>query len=210
MNIVCATLGDEGDLTSGGAAGVGSGIACGHAKFLKRIESGAQSAGKSKSLRLIVVVDAIERDVGLVAAGAIDRSATAIGSRTDMTTIACVRDACLQAEDAGRFAALEGEIGDLICVEGVSEAGVLSVDDRRGSSDLDDGFGSCYAHRDVQRRWSVDHQCDVAAHLLGETRRADCEFIARGRYLQELIDALVVSRRFTVEPRLRVGKSQRR
>ncbi len=41
MNVVRAALGDESDLTSGGSAGIGGGVAGGDAEFLQGIESGA-------------------------------------------------------------------------------------------------------------------------------------------------------------------------
>ncbi len=122
-----------------------------------------------------------------------------------MSAITGVNDSGLEAEDAGGFAAFEGQIGDLIGVEGVPEAGVLGIHDWSGSSDLDDGLRPRHSHGDIQRGWSVNHQGHVAALLLGEAGGANDELVGRGRDLEKLIDTLVVARGVSDESRLRVG-----
>ena len=50
----------------------------GHAEFLDGIKRGAQSTRKGKAFQLVVVINAVERNVGLVAAGPIDGATPAI------------------------------------------------------------------------------------------------------------------------------------
>src|SRR5579862_3329842 len=71
VDVVCAALCNQSDLSARGTASISCSIACRNTKFLQRIERGPQGAGKGETLSLIVVVDAIERDIGLVAARAI-------------------------------------------------------------------------------------------------------------------------------------------
>ena len=78
VKLVGAALGLQRDLSAGGAALIRAGIAGGHAEFFDGVQRGAQCATKGITVQLIVVIHAIERDVGLVAACAIDGAAATV------------------------------------------------------------------------------------------------------------------------------------
>src|SRR5437016_3682148 len=103
MNGVCSALRYKCHLSTGRAASIGGRVACRDAEFLKRIERGAQCPGKSESLSLVIVVNPVERDVGLVTASTVDRSAAAVGGRADAAAVAGVDDTRLQTQNAGSF-----------------------------------------------------------------------------------------------------------
>ena len=67
MKAVGPAFCDQRDLGAGGTAFIGIGIAGGYAKLLQRIQRRAQRTLKSESLGLIIVVDAVEHDVRLIA-----------------------------------------------------------------------------------------------------------------------------------------------
>jgi hypothetical protein len=97
MKGVGAALGDQRDLTSGGATLVGI-VACGRdAKLLDGIESGANGAFEGGAANLVVVVDTIESDVGLIAAATIQGAVARINVVVDL--VSDKGDAWLQAED---------------------------------------------------------------------------------------------------------------
>lgn len=68
MEGVCSTFCDQRNLRSGRPTLIRVGAACRNAELLQRIERGAQSTLKSVAFNLVVVVNPIQRDVGLVAA----------------------------------------------------------------------------------------------------------------------------------------------
>ena len=69
---VGAGLGDEADLRAGGAARVGVGVAGDDAELLDGVLGFAKDAEEGEAAKLVVVVDAVERDVALVGALAVD------------------------------------------------------------------------------------------------------------------------------------------
>src|SRR5207302_9543074 len=72
VEIVGAALGHQIYLRAGRAAAIGIGLAGDDAKFLQGIQSGAQRALKREAESLIVVVNPIQGNVGLIAAGTAD------------------------------------------------------------------------------------------------------------------------------------------
>src|ERR1700694_6072584 len=78
VKAVGPALGHQRYLRSRRAAFVGVAVAGGHAEFLQRVERGPQGTLKGDAQQLIVVVQPIERNVGLVAARAADRAATTV------------------------------------------------------------------------------------------------------------------------------------
>ncbi len=111
-------------------------VAGGDAEFLQGIQGGAHRAGEGISVELIVVVETIEGDVGLVAAGSVHRASAAVVVLVHV--LADVDNAGLQAQNRNRIAALRGQIGELPRIEVVAQRRVLGVDDRRFARDIYD------------------------------------------------------------------------
>ena len=103
VEIVGATLGHQIHLRPGRTAGLGIGIARGYPKFLQGVQGGAQGAFECRPLCLIVVVNAIQGDVGLVAAGAAHRPRAAVEILVNF--FAHENYSGLQAKNARRIAA---------------------------------------------------------------------------------------------------------
>jgi hypothetical protein len=72
MEGIGTALGDQRDLASGGASLVGVTANGGYAKLLDGVECGANSTLESRAASLLVIVNAIESDVGLVATATIE------------------------------------------------------------------------------------------------------------------------------------------
>ena len=125
MKGVGAALGDQRDLTSGGAALIGIVACCGDTKLFDGIERGANGAFEGGAANLVVVVDTVENNVGLVAAAAIESAVACVNVVVDV--VADERDARLQAEDSGGIAAFEGKRQDLVRVEGIAKGCVSRV-----------------------------------------------------------------------------------
>src|SRR5262245_772449 len=77
VKIIAAALGLQLYLRAGRTAHIRARIGCRHTKLFDGIEGCAQRALKRRAQRLIVVVDAIERQVRLIAASAVHRSSAA-------------------------------------------------------------------------------------------------------------------------------------
>ncbi len=108
MELISPGLGDEADLSAGGAPGIGVGEAGGDAKLLNRILGLAKDPSKGKAVDLVVVVDTVHGDVALIGATAID-SATAAVLHGGIAGWGQINDARLEGEDVRHVAGLAGE-----------------------------------------------------------------------------------------------------
>ena len=72
VKLVGAALGDESDLPTRGAPLVGIVADRCDAKFFDRVERGADGTLEGRAADLVIVIDAVEGDVGLVAAPAVE------------------------------------------------------------------------------------------------------------------------------------------
>src|SRR5260221_6372152 len=102
MNLIRSALRDQVHLRSSRTSLIDTGVRCGHAKFLDRIERRAQGAGKGEAFQLIVIVHAVQSDVRLVASSAIDRSAAAVLIQIDLTAVCHGHYAWLKTQNCGR------------------------------------------------------------------------------------------------------------
>src|SRR5882762_2356984 len=106
MEIVGAALGHQGHLCAGGASHVSVATVGGHAEFLQGIERSPQGSAESIAAELIVVVETVPGDVGLIAAPAGHSAAAAVIGLIDLT--ADVGDTGLQAEYLDRIRPSDG------------------------------------------------------------------------------------------------------
>ena len=104
--------------------GIGIAIASGDAEFFDGVLGLAQHAGEGVSVHLVVVVDAVEGDVALVGAAAVDRAAAAV----IVMQSGQVEHAGLQGKQVGHVAGLAGQRLDLRIVRGVAERGVGGIE----------------------------------------------------------------------------------
>src|ERR1700727_2602905 len=96
---ICAALRDQVHLRARRTSGGCVIIAGGYAKFLERIQGRAHGAFEGIALELIVVVQAIQRNVRLVAARTVYRAAAAVIVLLGVGGLADIDDAGLQAEN---------------------------------------------------------------------------------------------------------------
>src|SRR5256885_9401738 len=129
MEIVGAAFGYESDLTAGGASLIGIVPGGGDAKFLDGVERRAYRASEGGAADLVVVVHAVEGDVGLVAAASIDGAVARIHVVIDVGSDEC--SAGLQAQHSRGITALEGQRQDLTRIKGVAERGVSGIHRRQ-------------------------------------------------------------------------------
>ena len=179
VEIVGATLGHQIHLRPRRTAGIGIGIASGYAKFLQGIQSGAQGAFECRPLCLIVVVNAIQGDVGLVAAGAAHRPPAAVET---LVNVAHENYSGLQAKNARRIAALERQSLNARGGYGVADGGILGVDGRYFTADLNRCSG-LHLQRDVQSGGRAYDQSDGLFGGLSKARRGHGNVVSAGRDL---------------------------
>ena len=127
MDAVGTALGHKCDLSGRRSAFIGPIIRGGDAELLHRIECDRQDGGEGIAV-LIVGRDAIDRDVALIAVGAVDGSASGIDVFVDALVIAGISYARLQAEQIRNVAALQRQLLDLILIKGVAQRCVRGVD----------------------------------------------------------------------------------
>src|SRR3954468_3702375 len=99
VKTIVTALGQHHDLRAGGASGVSVGVGGGDAEFLDRVERRTQHALESESSELLVVIDAVDGEVRLVAARPSDASGATVERGIDTRTRAGEGYARLQAED---------------------------------------------------------------------------------------------------------------
>ena len=196
MKVIGAAFGHHIDLCARGAAGICVRIGGRNAELLNRVQRNPQSALKGIALQLVVVVQTIHGHVGLVAAGACHRSATAvfrlIGLRIILVRVTSkIRDAGLKAQDRYRVAALRREVSELDGVERISLARVGGIHQRRLSADLDHFRCAPHLHRDVQRCRLAHLQRDLILLHGGKARDSDGQRVGRWWHLEKLIHAVV-------------------
>ena len=75
---VATALGHHTDLCARGAAEIRTGVSSDGAEFLYRIERNTQHAGESTAVLLIVDVDAVEHNIGLIRFPTVHRTATIV------------------------------------------------------------------------------------------------------------------------------------
>ena len=164
----------------GRTAGIGIGIASGYAKFLQGVQGGAQGAFECRPLCLIVVVNAIQGDVGLVAAGSAHRPSAAV--ETLVNFFAHENHSGLQAKNARRIAAFERQRLYTRGGDGVADGGILGVDKRYFTADLNRCSG-LHLQRDVQSGGRAYYQSDGLLGGLSKARRGHGNVVSAGRNL---------------------------
>ena len=131
MQLIRAGLGDERDLGTGAARRVGVGVARCHPEFLHGIERHPQHTRKGGAGLLVVDVDAIERDVALVAAAPVDHAAP-VSSDADAAvhrvSVADEGNAGLEGEHLRHVAAFEGQLHDRLRAERIADRRVDGIE----------------------------------------------------------------------------------
>ena len=185
MEFVGAALGHQRHLGGARAAHVGAVVARADLELLQRVERHAHHRRVGEALHRIVDVNAVERDVRLIAARAGDRSAALIVGRQ-------IRGAGLQAEQTHRVARLERELLNLPLGHRVAEARVGGVDNRRPGRHFDRLGDGAERQRDVHPRRGVHRELEVLAHRGAETAELDFEGVKARRQRHEPVTADVV------------------
>ena len=116
---------------------------------------------ESGTQKLIIIVDTVEGDIGLIAAGSIHRTGATIRGTGDVGAVAGKDNSRLQTEDSCGIAPLEGEIRNLTGLEGVTEGSVLRVDQRSCAGNIDRYNSARNLHRNVQSGGRSDQKLDA-------------------------------------------------
>src|SRR5579863_666479 len=98
VEAIGAALRHKVDLRSGRTAGSSVVVAGGHAEFLQGVERGAHGAFERVPLQLVVVVETIECDVGLVASRPVDRTAAAVIVLLGIGCLSDINDSGLETQ----------------------------------------------------------------------------------------------------------------
>ena len=154
MQLVGAALGQQLHLRAGRAPLVGACIGGGYAELFHGIQGGSQRARKGIALQLVVVVDAIQRDVGLVASRAVYGAATAVLVQIHLIPVSDSNHARLQTQNGGGVASLKRQRGDLRLVEGVADGGVGGIDGLHCRRHFHRGRHAGHLQYKIAGRWS--------------------------------------------------------
>ena len=174
VELIGAALGDDGDLTTAGAAEVGAQSGNRGAELLNRIEGNGENGVEAVGALVVIDVDAIQQDIVLIGTGAQD--------------LAGRRHTGLDAKERYDVARLQGHLFYLGLVEGIADGGVLRIDGR-GFRHHVDGFGdSSQGQLHVEGGRSVDEQFDFR-RVRAEARLFDDNFVVSGRHLQKAVGA---------------------
>ena len=141
MNGVGSLLGDERDLRARGTSFVRVAVAGGDTKLLQRVERGPERTLEGVPKKLVMVIEAVEAEVGLIAARAAYRTAAAVVGLVDLFAGADVSDAGLQAQNGCRITSFRGQSQQLPFIEGVPDRSVFGVHQRRFAGDLGRALG---------------------------------------------------------------------
>src|SRR5438094_701752 len=126
MDGIGAALGDERDLCARAVAVLGAGVGGDCAELLDRVEGDTEDAGKGGAVLLVVHVDTVESDGGLVALAAID-AATAEIVLVGGIGLAEVGDAGLQRKQADDVTGFERQLRDYPVPDSMADGGVRGV-----------------------------------------------------------------------------------
>ena len=184
MDRVRSAARDERDLRAGGAAGVGVGVGRGDAELIDRLTCGAQGTVEGIAEDLIVVVYAVQGEVGLVLARAVDDAcpcvlveAAALGSTVER------KYARLQGKEVGDVVGQVGQVLHLRTVEGLAQRGVRAIDRCQRAFDVDD-LTRPGTEPEAEFERCGDEQLDLLVDLI-EARRGDLDRVAARRKLLE-------------------------
>ena len=144
---------------------------------------------ESVAEQLIVVVQAVQRNVGLVTSGSRHGTSTAVRGLIDVPPD--ISDARLQAENPHRVAAFRGKVTELRSIEHVALTCVSRVHQRRLAFHLDDLGCALDLHGDVQRCRLAHLQGDLILLERGEPRHGYRQRVGCWWDLEKLIHSVV-------------------
>src|SRR5580692_2187492 len=129
MKIIGAALGDEGNLSAGRTALISICADRRYTKLLDGIQCGTYRTLKSVAGGLTIVVDTVQRNIGLIAAAAVKRAVARVnvGVASDILISADIDHARLEAQYLCSIAAFKGQCQNLAGIEGVTERCVGSI-----------------------------------------------------------------------------------
>ncbi len=173
VEIVGATLGDERDLSAGGTAAIGVVVGGGDAKFLDGVEGNREHGSEGVAASLVIDVDTVKGDVALVAVGAVDRAAAAVEVLIDVAAVSGIGDAGLKREQIGHIAGFDGQLLNLVLVEGGSQGSVGGIKGKGLGGHFDGFGGGTDVESNVGGNRGIDEQLEVLLLVLAEARRFD-------------------------------------
>ena len=143
---------------------------------------------------MVVVVDAIQRDIGLIAASAVGSAGASVDHIVDGRAGGRigVGDASLQTKNLDRVAAFKRKFHDLLGLECISHGGVGSVYTGSFARHFHCDRLPLHLHGEIHGRGNTDQQLDAFLLELCKAVRVDGDGIGRGRQLQELILAVTI------------------
>ena len=154
---------------------------------------------------MIIHVNTIESDVALVAAGSVHRATAGVIISVYVGAIARVGHAVLQAEQIRYVPAFQRKRLHLGFAEGVTQAGVRSIDDCGFSLHFDDFGRGAHFQFHVQRCGSVDQQLDVLLFCFPKPRHLDRDLVDARLQLEKFVISGVSGRHRARETALGIG-----
>src|SRR5260370_14096776 len=192
VELIGAAFGDDGDLTTAGAAEIGAQSGDGGTELLNRIERNGENGVKAVGALVVINVHAIQQDVVLIGTGAQD--------------LAGRRYTGLDAKERYDVARLQRDLFYLSLVERAADGGVLRVDGS-GFRHHVDGFGhGSQGQLYGESGRGVDQQFDFR-RVRAEARLFDDNFVVSGRHLQEAVGTCGVGQSLARSGRSDIGRS---
>src|SRR5262249_10640818 len=165
---------------------------------------GANGAGEGGAAHLVVVVDAIEGDVGLVAAATVQSAVPRVDRVVDVG--ADIGDPGLQAQDTRSVATLKGKSENLSRIECVADGGVRGVHRGPDGFGYRDGVGDrAQFHLDVHALGGIDEGLDFGGLGVAESGGSDTDQVVARLQGEKLIMTLLIGSGFTGDTACRVG-----
>ena len=196
MQRVGAALGHQAHLSSGAARGIRVGVGGSDTELLHRIQRHAHDAGERFARLLVVVVHAVQGEVALIAAAAIDYAAPVrrhAYTAVDAIGIAYPGDTGLQREHLGYVSALERQLQNGLGAKRIAERGVHGVELSRLGADFNRlRYAAHFFKRHVYRGRRINEKTQILNRDVRKPFFFGAELVETGRHGAERISALPV------------------
>lgn len=190
VELIRAAFGDQLHLGAGRTPLIRISVRRCHAKFFNGIESRAQRACKRIPGCLVIIIDSVERQIGLVAAAAIHGATAAVTRKVHLAAIRDRYDAGLQTQNACGIPPFEWQSRNFRLVERISNRGVLRVNRLDCAADLDCGNSGRDLKMYVVRGRNTHKQVQSGVFRHGESLSSHRQNVSATADLLELINAV--------------------
>ena len=193
MGFIAPALGDERHLGTGRPTEIRIRCRCHHPELLNRIQRIPEDARKWHAAILVVHVNAIQRDVRLVALRSVYRTVSDVAHVLGVLRIRTDEcDSRLQREQPCWIACVEWQLADRLRAERVADRSVSGVQLRGVSGDCDGFHNRPHFQLDRKRSVRVDTNLQALDHDIRKPLLGSEDEVSSGPQLSETVVALRV------------------